>query len=78
MRQNTTITPAGRLIVRNLGSTPPSADSAIEAVQVFFDRDESDLRPAESPPYAELEFVAAPGSDRLDLTFTIEPVSQAG
>lgn len=69
-------TPSGFLAIRNHMIPQPGPDDPLEAVQVYFDADEPRLRPPGLPPYAELEFVAAPGSNVLDLTFHLD--DQAG
>jgi hypothetical protein len=64
-------TPAGLLTIRNHANPSTQSDEPVERAQVFFDADQSDLRPHELPPYAELEWIAAPGSSVLDLTFEL-------
>jgi hypothetical protein len=64
-------TPAGLLTIHNHASPPPLTDEPVERAQVYFDADMSCARPPDLPPYVELEWVAAPGSSVLDLTFEL-------
>jgi hypothetical protein len=64
-------TPAGLLTIHNHANPPPLPDEPVERAQVYFDADKSGARPPNLPPYAELEWVAAPGSPVLDLTFEL-------
>lgn len=62
-------TPGGILTICHSNHSPVAFDDAIEKVQIYFDHEAAVVRPSHLDPYAELEFVAAQGSDSLDLIF---------